>query len=683
MTWAVTDTSAGESSVNICTISSTAATTDSCNGWGDYDQTVTIPQAATNPPANTRWQSSAACTFTPTTGGNTENCNSYKQLDNTYQASTNGQGPPTWDSGLSAVVLGSLYGSSGQSICTISPSSGTTTTASCTGYADYNAAVSEPSTMSGVGSNIQWMVYGTSSWTDTTGANTHTGTYYKQLQNTYQVTAEAQSTFDTSMSWTITGTIGGTGSSTVCTISSTAAATDSCSGYADYDLGVNVPQAASSPPANTRWQSSAACTFTQTSGGNTNNCNSYKQLTNTYQASTNGQGPPTWDSGLSATVTGSLYGSTGQTICTISPSSGTTTTATCSGYADYDATVSEPSTMSGAGSNIQWKIYGTSSWTDTTGANTHTGAYYKQLSNTYQETAITPTTFDTSMSWAVTGTVGGVGSSAVCTISSTAATTDTCIGISDYNLAVTIPQAVSSPPANSRWQSSAACSFTQTTGGNTNNCNSYKQWTNTFEMQIAGSVSGFTIGSGSGESMVVLGYLYGSSGQTICTATASSGSSATCSGYSDNAEAATLPQFLTGEAASTQWQNSNGASQSSGSITSGANTFTASYYLQLSNTYQASTNGQGPPDWDSGLSAAATGTLLGVSSQTICTISPSSGTTTTAGCTGYADYDQPVSEPSTMSGAAANIQWKLYGTSSWTDTTAGNTHTGTYYKQLR
>ena len=275
--------------------------------------------------------------------------------------------------------------------------------------------------------------YGTASWTDTS-PSTHTGTYYKQLRNTYQVTAEAQSTFDTSMSWTVTGTVGGTGSSTVCTISSTAAATDSCSGYADYDLGVTIPQAADSPPASTRWQSSAACTFTQTSGGNTNNCNSYKQLTNTYQASTNGQGPPTWDSGLSATVTGSLYGNTGQTICTISPTSGTTTTATCSSYADYDAAVSEPSTMSGAGFNIQWKIYGTSSWTDTTGGNTHTGTYYKQLSNTYQETAITPTTFDTSMSWAVTGTVGGVGSSGVCTISSTAATTDSCTAYADYDL---------------------------------------------------------------------------------------------------------------------------------------------------------------------------------------------------------------------------------------------------------
>ena len=263
--------------MNLGTITSTAAPSDSITVWEDYNQLVTIPQAASGAGANTRWQSSAACTFTQTTGGNTNNCNSYFQLSNTYQASTNGNGPPNWDSGLTAVVTGSLYGSTGQSICTISPSSGTTTTAGCTGYADYDASVAEPSTMSGAGSNIQWKIYGTSSWIDTTGGNTHTGTYYKQLSNTYQETAITPTTFDTSMSWAVTGTVGGVGSSTVCTISSTAATTDSCTAYADYDLGVTIPQAASSPPSGTRWQSSAACTFTQTTGGNTNNCNSYKQ----------------------------------------------------------------------------------------------------------------------------------------------------------------------------------------------------------------------------------------------------------------------------------------------------------------------------------------------------------------------------------------------------------------------
>ena len=106
----------------------------------------------------------------------------------------------------------------------------------------------------------QWMVYGTSSWTDTTGAN-HAHWHVLQTVAEY-IPSNCRGTIDFRYVDELDdyGTVRGYGSSTVCTISSTAAATDSCSGYADYDLGVTVPQAASSPPANTRWRSSAACT---------------------------------------------------------------------------------------------------------------------------------------------------------------------------------------------------------------------------------------------------------------------------------------------------------------------------------------------------------------------------------------------------------------------------------------
>ena len=101
------------------------------------------------------------------------------------------------------------------------------------------------------------------------------------------------------------------------------------------------------------------------------------------------------------------------------------------------------------------------------------------------------------------------------------------------------------------------------------------------------------------------------------------------------------------------------------------------YYYQLQNTYQASTNGQGPPNLDPGLSATVTGTVSGTGGSTVCTISPSSGTTTTASCSGWSDYDLPVTEPSTMSGAAPNVRWEVSGTSSFTDTTGDNTTTPT------
>ena len=878
MTAAVRGMSLGSASSTLCTITTTSGhSTDSCAGYIDNGQAATFDTTMGSPPSNERWQCATCTSSTETSGGNTVTINYYNQLSNTYQASTNGNGPPTWDSSLSIVPTGTSLGSVAQNICTISPSSGTTTTASCTGYADYNTAVTFPSTASGAGSNIRWIITGTSSFTDTTGGNAHTTAYYKQLTNTYTASPSSPSTWDGVYTVTITGTYLGTGSSTICSVNtSNGGGSVSCNGYADYNLQVSFPASLNSgewveqgtyqftdttgdnlhtvqykiaavtqpitctmdqsysttvtltltasdsstpspstvncdgsshsvtvdasitltatEPADgsadrqrfsgaatyvttstcssgtcTAWtftnydekentlaisigvgttDSSLTWTFTgyvdssssvtvctispssgQTSasntvcwsnynraitapaeptgeatnvrfrnvvdststagtpasGGNTYTVTYDKQLQNTYQASTNGAGPPTWDSGLSIIPTGQYLGSGSHNVCTISPSSGTTTTASCSGWADYNTAVTYPTLASGSGTYIQWKITGTTSFTDTT-PSTHTATYYKQLQNTYALSANAQTTFDSGLTApTVTGTIGGTGSSTVCTITiNSGDSSDSCTGYADYNLAVTIGNGnLAGAPANSQWAATGIHSWIDTTGGNTRTETYYKQWTNTYKMQVAGSVSAFTSGSGSGETATILGYLYGSSGQTICSITASSGSSATCTGYSDNAQASALPQYLTGAASNTQWQNSNGASQSSGSITSGANTYTGSYYLQLQNTYQASTNGQGPPTWDSGLSVAVAGTVLGSGSTTVCTISPSSGTTTTASCTGYADYNLAVSEPSTMSGSGSYIQWKIYGTPSWTQTTGGNTNTGTYYKQLQ
>jgi hypothetical protein len=313
-----------------------------------------------------------------------------------------------------------------------------------------------------------------------------TFTNYEQLQNAYQVTPLAQTTWDAGLTApSVVGAQAGSPGSTGCSITLTGGGgAASCSAWFDYNRAVVVGASTiGGAPSNTQWLRAGGCSFTQTSGGFTDNCDYYKQLSNTYQASTNGQGPPTWNVGLSAAVTGTVSGAAA-TICAVSPSSGTTTTASCTGYSDYDTPVSIASTMSGAGPDVRWMVSGTSTWTDATGGNTHTGAYYEQLQNTYQVTANAQPTFDTGMSWVVTGTSLGVGSSTICTISSTSASTDSCVGFADYDLAVTIPQAASSPPANSRWYSSSACSFTQTSGGNTDGCNSYKQWIDGFEYSV-------------------------------------------------------------------------------------------------------------------------------------------------------------------------------------------------------
>jgi len=364
--------------------------------WADDASTISIedPVSIT---ANERWDTSGTISWTVDQGrtiGNTY----YQQFQNTYAASTNGAGPPTWDTGLSVTPTGTVLGSGSTNICTISPSAGTTTTASCSGWADTNTAVNFASTMSGAGTNIRWMASGTTSFTDTTGGNTRTVTYYKQLQNT-------------------------------------------------------------------------------------------------YAASTNGNGPPTWDSGLSVAATGTHLGTGSTSLCTISPTASTTTTASCTAYADYNTAASVASTMTGAGANIRWMASGTISWTQTTGGNTNTATYYKQLQNTYQASpAGQRTTYDAAMTISITGTHLGTANSNLCNISTiNGGGAASCTAYGDYNLAASF-DTTETVSATERWVASGTTSFTQITGGNTNNVNYYNQFGPTVTATgISASVTSVTV----------------------------------------------------------------------------------------------------------------------------------------------------------------------------------------------
>ena len=86
-----------------------------------------------------------------------------------------------------------------------SPSSGSYI---CAGYADYDAAVSIASTASGSPANQRWLVSGTDSWTDTTGANTHTANYYLQDSTTvsYSIIGGAGSSSAPTLTYTYLGT---------------------------------------------------------------------------------------------------------------------------------------------------------------------------------------------------------------------------------------------------------------------------------------------------------------------------------------------------------------------------------------------------------------------------------------------------------------------------------------------
>ena len=92
------------------------------------------------------------------------------------------------------------------------------------------------------------------------------------------------------------------------------------------------------------------------------------------------------------------------------------------------------------------------------------------------------------------------------------------------------------------------------------------------------------------------------------------------------------------------------------------------YYYQLQNTYDATPTS--PSTWNGAYSISVTGTVSG-SAATLCTIATSSGGGTAA-CSGWGDYDLTASFPSTVG------SWSAQGTTKFTDTTGGNTHTVSY-----
>ncbi|MGP8126108.1 MAG: beta strand repeat-containing protein, partial [Nitrososphaerales archaeon] len=532
-------------------------------------------------PANSRWENAAGAATTPTvsSGGGTINVNYYKQWTNTFQFSTNGNGPPTWDSGLSIAPTGTSLGVAGTVICTANPTSGTTTTATCSGYADNGAVVTSPSLASGAAANIQWKLYGTSTYTPTSGGNTVTAfTYYKQVGNKYEITdVNSGTTFDTGLTaLTITGTVGGTAGSTLCTITASGATSPAvCSvnpAYSNYNTAVNgFTNPLGGAGANSRWQASATCSFTPTTGGNTENCNYYKQWTNTFTFSPTA--PTTWDAAFTGTATGTYFGTAGSTICTATLTSGGGA-ASCSAYSDNGATVTFATISDGT--NGRWQPTAASSPTAaiTSGGATKTGSYYRQLQNTYQATPSSPATWDAVFSIPVTGTYTGTAGSTICTIATTSGGgAASCTGWADYNTAVSLPASVADG-TNTQWTGKAPLSFTQTTGGNTNNVNYYKQLQNTYQATPTTNGNKWDAAL----SIPVTGSILGVTGQTGCTiATTSGGGAASCSAYFDYNTLVTVTSPVT-VSSREQWAASTANTFTQ---TTGGNTNNVNYVIHL------------------------------------------------------------------------------------------------------
>ena len=642
--------------------------------WVTSGQTVTfswtsptIPSSATNE----RFAFSASSQSSPYTVSSAITITgTYKeQLQNTYSASPKARS--TWDTAASITITGTVLGTSGSAICTISTTNGGGD-ASCSGWADYNTASSFSPTTVAVSTNEQWKAYGTSSFTDTTGGNTHTVNYYDQLQNTYKATPQVPATWDAAYSIPVTGTVGGTAGTTGCTIAtSSGGGAVSCASWFDYNTVVTVTSSVTS--GSERWIASGANTFTQTTGGNTNSVNYYRQYQNTYQATPSAR--TTWDTGTSIPITGTYLGTAGSTICAITISSGSGTVS-CSGFADYNTQASFSVTSISISGSERWQSSGATSFTDTTGGNTHNVNFYNQLQNTYKSTPNGKATWNVVQTVTISGTQLGAAAT-VCTVATASGGgAVTCTGWDDYNSLASYSPLTVSVSSNERWSAATPNSFTDTTDGNTHNVNYWDTLQNTYGV--------VTLGTGpptwdAGLSFTFTGEVAGVTGSTICIVAPTSGgtATATCTGWADYSTAVSAPTNPAGQGASIRWQVSG---TSTFTQTTGGNTNNVNYYKQLQNTYQATPLAR--TTWDTATAMTVKGTSFGTAGQTICTFTTVSGGGIIS-CSGWTDYNTAASMTPTSISVSTNERWQSSGASSWTQTTGGNVNNLNFYDQLQ
>jgi hypothetical protein len=630
----VTGTVGGTTGTTGCTLAtSSGGGAVNCASWFDYNTVVTVASPVAS--GSERWIASSANTFTQTTGGNTNNVNYYRQYQNTYQATPSAR--TTWDTGTSIPITGTYIGTAGSTICTITITSGGGA-ASCSGLADYNTAASFSVTSISISGNERWQSSGTSSFTDTTGGNTHNLNYYNQLQNSYKATPTGKTTWNVVQTLTISGTQFGA-AATVCAVATASGGgAVTCTGWADYNSAALYSPLTISVSTNERWSAATPYSFTDTTGGNTHNVNYWDTLQNTYGVVTRGTGPPTWDAGLSFAYTGEVAGVAGSTICIAAPVSGGTATATCTGWADYNTAVSAPTNPTGQGANIRWQVSGTSTFTQTTGGNTNNVNYYKQLQNTYQATPLARTTWDTATAMTITGTSLGTAGQTICSFTTVnGGGAISCQGWTDYNTAASVTPTSISISSNERWQSSGASSWTQTTGGNTNNLNYYNQLQNTYKATPTSPATW-----DAAYSIPVTGTVTGTAGTTGCTiAAAKGGGASTCAGWFDYNTVVTVTSPVV--SVSDRW------------AASGTNTFTQTTGGNTNNVNYARSFGLDPNTSSYNIARAASGT--GATTLTI-------STTNTNDLIFACEYTVNTGITQTIS--ATGLTWTSAGTSSIT-----------------
>lgn len=399
-------------------------------------------------------------------------------------------------------------------------------------------------------------------------------TVYYQLGETYIISAVGTSkgTFNSGLTFTLTGTFLGAGSSTIATIASNTGSSVAVFGWTDYSKAVTFPTNPTGAASNTAWNSTGITNFTDTVGGQTHSVTYWFMLKNTYRATPSS--PATFDAILNIPVTGQQLGVGGQTGCTIVTSNGGGTVG-CSGFFDYNLVVTVTAPIPD-GSHA-WLATSSTVFQQTTGGNTNTVTYILGKLVTLKITL-------------ATGGPVGVGAVSGCSVQPTSITfngVSQSFGVTSAcsSLTVTVPSAGTS--TRYRFNTAGSPVTTWTINPVVNSTSVWYQLDETYQ---ATPVTPSTWNAGA--TVAVTDTSVGVSG-TVCSITVSNlGGAARCSGWSDFNRAVTVPTTIVGYSATPV--GSNVFTPTTGGLTLNVNyqnvrQVCLSYTLQLGGSFNAPT----------------------------------------------------------------------------------------------
>lgn len=402
----------------------------------------------------------------------------------------------------------------------------------------------------------------------------------------------------------------------------------------------------------------------------------YYQVNNNFKINSEGT-TGAFQSGLTGVFMGTYLGIASSTICTTPSTTNGVTNESCTGFSDYSTHVYAAQYLTGSLANTQWQEAGGKpkdlGAVTTLGGN-YAGNYYHQVTNTFGINSEPSTgAFVTGLTGAFEGTVLGVTSSIICTtpVSTSGGTNEHCNGFSDYGAHAFAPWYLNGAAVNTQWQEANGKLKdlgALTNGGGGYGGNYYYQVKNTFNINSELTTGAFVASLKGGFSGTYLGFA-----STICT-TPSSVAGATnqfCAGYSDYGTHVYAPQYLSGAASNTQWQEAGAKAKDLGALKTGGGNYGGNYYRQLQNTYKATPTN--PSQWDGAHNIPVTGTFLGTTNSLVCTlVTVLNGGATS--CSGWSDYDILVSLQTPISGT----YWFAQAPYTFMDMGGGNSHNVNY-----